>query len=300
MKPPHIAVLLASKNGAKYLDAQLASLARQSLQARSLLVSDDASTDQTVSILDRWGIEAIRGPDQGAAQNFLSLLLRCPQNAGYAAFCDQDDVWFPDKLKRAFQALSSTTAPALYGGRVWVTDEFIRKKRLSPLRDRNLGFANALVECFAGGNTLMLNRPAINLAQKAIERAQDVATHDWWLYQLISGCGGHVIFDREPCLYYRQHKGNLAGSSAGLSAGFRRIPLMFQGRWKHWNHSHIAALLNNKDMLTEKNLIQLEQFRNARELSPVCTLRQLRKLGISRTDRVGKMALTASNYCGQF
>ena len=46
--------------------------------------------------------------------------------------------------------------------------------------------------------------------------------HDWWIYLLVSGAGGTVIYDPEPTVRYRQHGGNLIGGNLGLGAPARR------------------------------------------------------------------------------
>ena len=51
---PNVDVVLATWNGAPYLEQQLKSLERQSLRPTRVLVHDDGSTDGTLSILDRW------------------------------------------------------------------------------------------------------------------------------------------------------------------------------------------------------------------------------------------------------
>ena len=99
---------MATMNGAQYLEEQLASIRAQSYVNWSLWVSDDGSTDETVEIINRFkatlsdqSITILNGPRKGGAQNFLSLLANPVIKADFYAFCDQDDVWFPSKLKRA-------------------------------------------------------------------------------------------------------------------------------------------------------------------------------------------------------
>ena len=86
---------------------------------------------------------------------------------------------------------------------------------------RNPGFRNALVQIFAGGNTMMLERATGRMV-----------LHNWWLYQLISGTGAQVIYDEVPLLLYRQHGTNQVGASTGAGAKLRR---MLRGRFHRWN-----------------------------------------------------------------
>ena len=77
---PSIAILLCTYNGARFLPAQLASLADQSFTNWRLFVSDDGSSDETLAIVsehkDRLGaapVDIRNGPRQGFVKNFLSL-----------------------------------------------------------------------------------------------------------------------------------------------------------------------------------------------------------------------------------
>ena len=110
---PSVAILLGTYNGEKFLEAQLDSLEAQSVTNWTLYVSDDGSTDATLDIIHRyqskWGTDKIRyrlGPQKGFAQNFLSLACDTSIKADYYAFCDQDDVWLPEKLSIALEHIA--------------------------------------------------------------------------------------------------------------------------------------------------------------------------------------------------
>lgn len=102
--PFPIAILLASYQGGRFLGAQLDSIAAQSCGNWRLVVSDDGSSDATQEILRRFAaahpdreIELREGPRRGATQNFLSLL-ESVRPGEAVAWCDQDDMWMPDRL----------------------------------------------------------------------------------------------------------------------------------------------------------------------------------------------------------
>ncbi len=97
---PRVDVLLATHNGADFLEAQLRSLLEQTYPVVRVLVRDDASTDATPALLADWAarrpgkIEILDGgPRLGACGNFAALLQRA--EADYVMFCDQDDVLAP-------------------------------------------------------------------------------------------------------------------------------------------------------------------------------------------------------------
>ncbi len=263
-----ITVLMATCNGATYLEQQLHSITIQSRPPTQMIISDDGSTDDTPNILARFinsapfPVTAITGPQKGVAQNMLALQALAPQ--GYVAFADQDDVWMPDKLARAADALSPLPAnrPALYTARRIITDADMNPQGITkPLR-RGPDFANALVQNIAPGNTIMLNPAALALAQSAARdlQAHTPHFHDWWLYQLVTGVGGKIYFDPNPTVYYRQHKGNFLGAGKGIARKLNRLKAVFDGTYHKWLLEQALALECSSARLTEESQNQLAQF----------------------------------------
>ena len=185
---PSIAILLCTFNGARFLPAQLASYAQQTFTNWRLFASDDGSADETVAMLvrnrDKLGaapIDVRNGPRRGFVANFLSLACDFSIATDYFAFSDQDDIWEPDKLSRAFawlQQIPSQT-PAMYCCRAQLIDECDHTRGLSPLFKREPSFRNALVQSIAGGNTMVFNRAARQLLVDCGSDV-DVPLHDWW------------------------------------------------------------------------------------------------------------------------
>lgn len=106
---PPIAVLMATYNGEQYLEEQIESIFNQSLQPTIIIVSDDGSTDDTLSILEKYAqlgklTYLKNGNIPGVVGNFIHCLHQLP--AGYYfALSDQDDIWHPNKLAECFAAL---------------------------------------------------------------------------------------------------------------------------------------------------------------------------------------------------
>lgn len=105
-------IVLASYNGASYIREQLDSILNQTDPNWHLTVSDDGSTDGTDRILDEYAqrfpekIRRVRsGKRFGCAKlHFLWLTEQC--HAAHIAYCDQDDVWLPNKLERTMQRMA--------------------------------------------------------------------------------------------------------------------------------------------------------------------------------------------------
>ncbi|TJZ92604.1 glycosyltransferase [Paracoccus gahaiensis] len=250
MPQPHVVILLASYQGAGHLDVQLDSIAAQSHEAWSLIVSDDGSTDGTRDGVHRFAarhaagrVTLVDGPRRGATQNFLSLLKQVPPGA-LAAFCDQDDQWHPDKLSRAVEALASGAGPAHYAARTIITDATLHPIAESRHFHRPLGFRNALVQACMAGNTSVYNPAAVQLLQRAAPHAQqaEVVAHDWWAYQVTSAFGARILHDPRPALLYRQHPRSEVGRNDTLPALTARLRKLLAGDFGTWLQANHASL----------------------------------------------------------
>lgn len=281
-----IAILLCTYNSNKFLEEQLDSIYTQSHPDWRVWVSDDGSEDNTVDILEgyrnKWGEQKLsiqEGPQQGFALNFFSLINNRNIQEDYYAYSDHDDVWMKDKLARAAKWLKtiSEDTPALYCSRTHLVDDDLNEIGFSPLFSRPPSFSNAIVQNIGGGNTMVFNRAARNLLQQ-VDIRKGLISHDWLTYQVVSGCGGEVFYDRSPTLYYRQHAENISGANNNWRARLYRIKILYKGRFKEWNTSNISILSSiSSKLLPESSIIieSLMHIRNSALLSRVLGLKKL-------------------------
>ena len=302
---PHVVILLAAYNGAGMIRAQMESFLTQTHDNWSLLISDDGSTDDTRAIVrdfakrnSRRRITLIRGPQNGSAQNFLSLL-RAAGDAPFVAFSDQDDVWLPSKLERALAALLGKKTACVYGSRTIIADHALTPLRPSPLFRRPKSFANALVQNVTGGNTMVLNRAALDVLQPASRAARHVVAHDWWCYQMVTGIGGQLIYDAKPSLLYRQHLGNQIGANDDYRAMTSRLKRLSKGDFgRSLAHQH-EALERSSAVLTKQAIAALEDFKGVRASSASKRWAAFKKCGAFRQTRRGSLALKAAVLTGR-
>jgi len=247
---PRIAVLLSTYDGEAYLEAQLASLAAQEGVEVEVFARDDGSSDATREILarhaDRWPALAAlaKGPNLGPAMSFLGLLAAAPDGFDGYAFCDQDDVWLPDKLGRAARRLAEVPSgrPALYCSRVMCVDAELRPQGPAPIKDDGR-FEHLLYENIAFGVTVVMNAAAARLVRSR-PPVSGVIMHDWWCALTVSAFG-EVIYDPEPSVLYRQHGGNEIGQASAPLAELRRQARMFaRSPSRYWPvHAQAAEFL---------------------------------------------------------
>lgn len=225
---PRVEVLLSTFNGETFLREQLDSLIAQDWPNLSVLARDDGSTDATTAILEeyrsRMNLRWYRGANLGLAQSFFDLARNASDEATYYAFCDQDDVWMPNKVSvavRSLQGWENPTLPCAYGCRSVIVNE--RLQRLP--RRRGSGrlkpsFGNAIAQCILQGCSTVINGA---LRRELLDNPPEYAiTHDWWIYLVATGVG-RVFIDPQSYLLYRQHGANVLGRTS------------FLGRWrKYW------------------------------------------------------------------
>lgn len=223
---PRVDIVLATYNGARFLADQLASIERQSEADWRLIVRDDGSSDGTREILrsfrDRIGADKVAIVEEpagnlGAPATFSLLALR--SSAPYVMFCDQDDVWLPEKVAVTLAAMVDAErqfggdTPLLVHTDLRVVDEslntigdsFWRFQHLDPRRDRlnRLLVSNVVTGCAA-----MINRP---LVEAALPVPPEAMMHDWWI-ALVASLDGQIVFVEQPTILYRQHAGNSIGA----------------------------------------------------------------------------------------
>lgn len=307
-----VCILMGIYNGAEHLGAQLQSFAEQTQDRWDLIVGDDGSRDAGPDMVRDFAarmaplgskVTLVDGPCAGFVANFLALIAEAPAT-DWLALSDQDDVWLPDRLARGIAALTPLPrdTPALYCSRTWVTDSDLGNRRLSPDYAKPPGFANALLQNIAGGNTILLNRAAADLAREAAPAAAEVSelpAHDWWLYQLITGVGGTVVRDVAPTLLYRQHGGNQIGENTSWQAWKMRIAMVRSGRFQRWIDANIAALRLVRARLTPENRALLDRLEALRSLPLIPRIRAFAGLGLYRQGRIGQAALWLAVFWGK-
>ena len=302
-----VTILLALYNGGRFIDEQLDSLVAQTHPDWRLTVSDDGSHDDGPERVRRWAarhpdrrVRMLSGPGGGFARNFLHLLASVGPGARFVSFAAQDDVWLPGKLARALDALSRVPErePALYCARTWICDARLGDLHRSEHWPLPPSFRNALVQNIAAGNTIVVNRAALRLLQAAARRVEDVAAHDWWAYQIVTGAGGTVIHDPAPSVLYRQHDANVIGANRGMRAHLRRYWIVVRGHLRRWNDLNIAALLRAAPYLTPENRALVEAFAAARASSPSRRPARLGRLGLHRQSRLGTGCLWVAAVLG--
>ena len=226
-KSVYAEILLCTYNGEKYIRAQIDSILAQRDTRWHLTVSDDGSTDGTVEILDEYVrrypyriSRHVSGQRFGNAKDhFFYLMEQC--DVPYMLFCDQDDVWYKDKVGKVLSALleierrNGENFPALAFTDQTPTDENLNPlaRSLMAYHDQHAGeidYRAILMQNIVTGGAAGVNAALVKMALRVNERGQ-VIMHDWWL-GAVAARFGEVVYIDEALSDYRQHGHNSVGA----------------------------------------------------------------------------------------
>lgn len=213
--------IVASYNGEKTLTSAISSILSQTYSDLDLLLVDDGSTDSTANLLKNYKdprIKHFQLENSGSPAK--------PRNFGIAraggdfiAFCDQDDLWHPEKLEKQLEAYDSSSEKENIGIIISSADLIDESGRHIGLNDvgftgymdpetayRNLLSGNFITACSA-----MVPKAVIDEVGPLDESLRGVDDYDLWL-RICKKYG--ILAIREPLCSWRQSTGSLSADKA--------------------------------------------------------------------------------------
>lgn len=273
-----INILLTIYNGNKYLNEQLNSLFNQTYQNFKILIRDDNSTDNSIEIIKKFQKEY---PNKiklitdnlgnlGSSKSFIKLLEY--SDNGYIMFCDQDDVWLPNKIELSLQKIkeleneTKADIPLLVFTDLHVVDQnlkiiensFWEYQKLIPKITKNwkmLVAQNVITGC-----TIMMNRRA---KEVSLPFTLDMMIHDQWIGVNVAKYG-KIDYIKEQTILYRQHGSNVAGAHRyGLTyiknklQDIRKIIYYQVKASKHFEETNVMELIYLKIIINIKRIFNI-------------------------------------------
>lgn len=204
-----ISVCLASYNGAKYIKEQLDSILLQIEPNDEIIISDDGSTDNTLEIVNSYHDSRIRvfhNARHGYVHNFENALKQVRGDIIFLS--DQDDVWFPNKVKKCKELLATYI---MVNHNSLLTDGDGKEMGCDffSLHHSRGGYWHSLLRNSYSGCCMAFRREVL---EKGLPFPPHVITHDLWL-GLIAEKMGKCYFCAEPLIYYRRHGNNASSTS---------------------------------------------------------------------------------------
>lgn len=195
---------MATYNGEKFIREQLISILMQISKDDEVIISDDGSTDQTISIINdikdpRIKIYINKGK-HGVTFNFINALEK--SSGDYIFLADQDDYWLPNKYGVTMEYLKRYD--------LIHSDSIVTDENLNVLNDSFYGMLrngkgiikNIVKSTYYGSHMAFSRKIFVNATP--FPRTAEIG-HDLWL-GLVAEMTGNVAFINERLLYYRRHK----------------------------------------------------------------------------------------------
>lgn len=239
-------IVVSTYNGEKYIEEQIDSLLQQDYQNISIYVRDDGSTDGTLEILRRYeksaGIHVIAGKNKGFAASFFEVL-KAAEDGEYWSFCDQDDIWMPDKVRLAVTWLEEQNQkiPLLYYSLSEMFDEQGNHLGIQKPPKGSLCFRRTMTGTFGVGFSMVINRRLRAEMLKCDPRK--VHSHDWLAGAIALGFG-KVHVQHKVCARYRRLATSVTRISFGKKVKWALSMLTSDGDVKERNQEYIRVYRN--------------------------------------------------------
>ncbi|NYI42461.1 glycosyltransferase family 2 protein [Demequina lutea] len=230
LPPPRISVALCTHNGEAFIEQQLLSILSQDPAPWEVVVSDDASKDGTVAIVERavadWNsslptpIELVmlrNATPLGVTANFEQAIAAC--GGDLIALSDQDDVWHPGRLARVLDILAERPTVRVVASDATLVDrEGVRlgyslfealevTERDLALVNGQQPFATLMRRNIITGATMVFRRDVLDVAMPF----PSSWVHDEWIATMGAALGDVVLVE-DQLIDYRQHGGNQIGA----------------------------------------------------------------------------------------
>jgi glycosyltransferase involved in cell wall biosynthesis len=206
---PLVSVVIATRNRSDLLRRTLRSICAQEGVDLEVIVVDDASSDGTTTTMARSAddrVKVIRLPQREGVARARNCGIAAARGQ-WVAFCDDDDLWAPDKLAAQLSAAEQSQAGWVYAGDVNV-DEGLRvlsgcappdpSEVMRTLRRRN--------PLSSGGSSVMVRAQV--LEDTGAFDCRLCRTEDWDLWLRLASTGPPAWVCR-PLVAYTFHRFNI-------------------------------------------------------------------------------------------
>ena len=208
-----ISVCIATYNGERFIREQIDSILRQMSSDDEIIVSDDGSTDNTISIInsiDDKRIRVIEGPRKQSPTSNFECALKASKG-DFIFMSDQDDVWKPNKVNICMEWLQRYDCV--------VSDAEVTDSSLNPLypslyaimQVRQGRIYNTIWKNGYTGCCMAFRR---NVLEASLPFPKDIPMHDIWIGN-VAAYKYNVKFIPDTLIYFRRHEDTTSCNGKG-------------------------------------------------------------------------------------
>ena len=208
MKDIRVSVAIATYNGEKYIKEQLDSILVNLKDNDEIIISDDGSTDNTISIIEKYNdsrIIIVDGPKSGVKMNFENAIKNC--KGKYIFMSDQDDIWMDNKVSIILNKFCDTNCDlVLHDAIVFNSDanEIIYNSFFN-YRKTKSGIVNNIIKNNYIGCCMAFDN---KLKDSILPIPNNIKMHDQWI-GILAEKYGTVELIEDKLIKYRRHSNNV-------------------------------------------------------------------------------------------
>lgn len=206
---PQISVCIASYNGEKYIKEQLESILNQIGENDEVVISDDASTDKTILIIESFNDKRIHLYKNSIKfeNHNLNFENALRYSSGDNIFLsDQDDVWIDNKIDKMIQELKSSD---LVLSDYQLVDVNLCHINGIKVKKNNLSIWNVFYKNPYMGCCMAFNR---NVLTRCLPFYNKIPMHDMWI-GLIASLYFKTKYIPDKLILHRRHGRNVSFTS---------------------------------------------------------------------------------------
>ncbi|MBO7636811.1 MAG: glycosyltransferase family 2 protein [Paludibacteraceae bacterium] len=221
-----VSVCMATYNGEKYIRRQMETILRQLGDEDEVVISDDSSTDGTLSIIESFQDERIKVLKGNRFHSPIYNLENALKHAKgeFVFLADQDDIWLDDKVCDMLLLLRDYDL-VVSDCKVVDADERVLQPSFFKLLNSGSGFVKNLMKNTYIGCCMAFKRDVLSYV---LPFPSNIPMHDVWIALNVEYRRKKILFFDKPLILYRRH-----GDNASSCSEPSRRPLKdkFLDRW---------------------------------------------------------------------
>lgn len=220
---PKVSIVIPTHNRADLLKLAIESVMDQTYSDFELLICNDASTDHTQAVVERFADKRIKLTNYRMNKGVVELRNNAVKDSTgeYIAFLDDDDKWLPDKLEKQVNLLENSTVNtgATYTGAI-ILDTELGTQRIVVPRHRGNIFRELLINDFIVTSSVVARKACFEKVGLFDPEFRSASDFDMWI-RISENFGFDYV--EEPLVRYRIHQNSISTNNMNVIQGLERL-----------------------------------------------------------------------------